>query len=426
MKLSTDLGSERLRINFYAAICFACGASTPYFVNLIGQLYMVELFLLPIGIGVLFTCRGVLKNRVLLWFLVAAFLMIVGYFLTDLIRGTAQALYIRAFARVLFLLLDFAILALIILRDRRGFWWFCLGIALGGFAFHLVAGTSIHVWKFGYGQSFILLTACLAYWFPRHLITLAFIALGVISLYFDSRVQGALCFGVAGIWGIRALGFYRPHASFSTFVVLGLVGSVVAAGLFYALSVTEQDFGERRQASNIMRITALKVGVHAILKSPLIGYGSWGEGTKEFAQEAHREMASELKELDIHIRRGSVLITHSQILQGWMEAGFLAAIFFLMYGYRLIEGLFYLTIKRPIDYLLPLYAYVLTSGLWHLFMSPFNGAHRLQIAMAIAVLCALYAERKTSVQPRSEPTPRKPLFEPPSLVRTTPTSPSTQ
>jgi len=102
-----------------------------------------------------------------------------------------------------------------------------------------------------------------------------------------------------------------------------------------------------------------------------------------------------MKELDKarKLDRADVFRPLSQLLQGWIEGGFLSAIFFLFLGYQLAIVLNWVILSRQLDYLTPLYSFLLILSLWHLLMSPYGGGHRLAIALSIALLCSLKIER---------------------------------
>ena len=139
------------------------------------------------------------------------------------------------------------------------------------------------------------------------------------------------------------------------------------------------------------------IGISAISESPLIGYGSWGEGTGEFADKLYKELASEMYDLGLsNWRRSDIFTPHSQLLQSWMEGGLLAAAFFIFLGYQLYLGLKYVFFNKNLDHFVPLYSYFLVLDAWHLIMSPYSGSHRIFIALAIAILCSLRLEKQAT------------------------------
>jgi O-antigen ligase len=86
---------------------------------------------------------------------------------------------------------------------------------------------------------------------------------------------------------------------------------------------------------------------------------------------------------------GSFFAPHSQILQAWFEGGILGAAFFIVLLWQLLTGLHVTIMSRTYDALSAVFAYVLLLQLWDLFMSPFGGDHRMEIAMAVVAVVLL-------------------------------------
>lgn len=170
------------------------------------------------------------------------------------------------------------------------------------------------------------------------------------------------------------------------------------------MALTEEDFKNRRDSSSIGRTSALRIGFIAISDSPILGYGSWGQGTKKYADMLNKETRIEQRQLrQGNYQQGNIFMAHSQILQSWMEGGIFAAQLFIYYGYKILVSLRILIIRRRFDYMTPFYSFFLISAFWGLFMSPYAGSHRLNISLAIAVICAISVEntienRKNSLE----------------------------
>jgi O-antigen ligase len=84
---------------------------------------------------------------------------------------------------------------------------------------------------------------------------------------------------------------------------------------------------------------------------------------------------------------------HSQLLQAWAEAGLLGLMFFLYFGRLLVQGLWLLVFRRPLDVMTPLYLYYLLVGAWNLLLSPFTNLHRFDIGLALIIIIQVLRER---------------------------------
>ena len=153
----------------------------------------------------------------------------------------------------------------------------------------------------------------------------------------------------------------------------------------------------------IGRISGIIVSLRAIVQSPLVGYGSWTVN-KELANELCEEITERGAKTkgDIGFSRlgsGSGFQSHSQIIQSRVEGGLLGAVFFLLYGYRLLQSMIWCTLKRPLDVFSPIFVYTVVMGIWDYFMSPFLGFGRMQIALTVGVLVILMVEKQGKVIP---------------------------
>ena len=84
---------------------------------------------------------------------------------------------------------------------------------------------------------------------------------------------------------------------------------------------------------------------------------------------------------------------HSQILVALAEGGVFGATFFFAYGVFLLWGLWFCITDAPWDWVVPVRIFVLLIAFWNLLMSPFSGTHRVEIAMAVALLLILWRQR---------------------------------
>lgn len=381
-----------LSFNGIAAFAFVCGATSPVVINILGELYVGELLLIQFAFLLLLMAgaKPLLALPALGIFLQMAVLMLLGYFVSDIYRDVSPAQFLRGWAKVILVTLDFAALVIICAHDRRALWWFIVGMAIGSLGDVILREVSIVTvggWKSAYSLPFASLLACLCCFAPIKLAAVGFVALGLVNMFMDYRILGAICIFVTAILWVRSTNTER----ISRWRLLQLfVAGAIAGGITVgALKLTEDEFSVRREQSNAGRGAGISVAVGAIMESPLIGYGSWPMDARLVSRYQQQFEASGGKPERSHI---NTFVAHSQILQGWVEGGLLGALFWFFYGYWLIRAIWYVALQRPADAYLPVFLFFLTYDLWHLFMSVFGGSMRFQIAIAIAIVCLCAAE----------------------------------
>ena len=86
------------------------------------------------------------------------------------------------------------------------------------------------------------------------------------------------------------------------------------------------------------------------------------------------------------------------ILQAWVEAGIVGALFFVYVGVLVVRLLVWLVTKGPLQRYYALGLFFGVWALWALMASPFAGDARLNTGVAIALLFVLVSEgRKEGV-----------------------------
>ncbi|MDD5578212.1 MAG: O-antigen ligase family protein [Methylobacter sp.] len=396
LKLSKN--PDKLNITFFSLFVFICGLPSQYILNLMGELYVAELLLPILAVMLLLSGKTipVLKQPIFWGFSLAWMSMMMGYIISDLVAGTSPSNYLRAWGRNVVLLSDFLALAILAGSDKRYLWWYILGTAIGSLIYLRINGTLLDngTWKFGYGNATVMSVLAIGYFIPNLLSIGLLICIGIFSIYMDTRGLGSSCLILAGILWIRNANPEKLHISIKSLTTIFVAGAVVISIILIAMTQTGDEYSNRRGSSNTVRFEAIKIGIIAVSDSPLLGFGSWGEGTKKYAAMFHKETDRGLRQMgQSNILHSQSFMAHSQILQSWMEGGVLAAFFFLFFFYHLIKSLKYVVFDRPFGYLTLLITLILFSSAGNVIMSPYAGSHRLGIAMAIAIICILKIEK---------------------------------
>lgn len=386
------------RIGLVALLAFACGALSPIKLELVGDIYAPELALPLVALVARLSANGSRGTREPLFaaFLLAGIVTLLGYAVSDLVQGSRPDQYLRGWGRVGLVVLDFICLAVIFGQDRRNLWWFSLGAGLGAVAFlQLVAGAPLGLWKFGYADPVLQVSAALGVFVPMQ-ITSAWIGLlGVYSMFTDFRSFAAICLAVAVFIWLRVGRRNRQAAGSGGMLKLVLAGGAVLLALSVMLSMTG-DSGSRRSESDAGRQAAFETGVKAVSRSPVIGYGSWPENreiVQLYLNRAHELRGGKGAGSMPHGKRVA-FNPHSQILHAWFEGGLLGTAFLLMMAVQLVRQGPWLLTRRPPDALTPLLLYLAIVTAWNLFMSPFTAPHRLGIALGAAALVMLRMEQR--------------------------------
>jgi len=280
---STD--AQVVRFDLTSLAVFLCGATSSVNLNLIGEVYVAELLLIPLGMILLirYGDNGVFTSRSFAFFILFGLITLSGYMITDLVIGTRPSQYLRGWGRVCILLSNIVFLMIIVARGRQYLWWFIIGMGMGGVTYLWIKGVPFSVWKLGYGEqvSFIVLTlSCIL---PKKLSIPLLVGFAILNIGLDYRNLAAVYLLVAGILWVRRSDSNNPIKGLKSFLGLGLAVALVVTILAIGLSLTDKEYGDRRADSNAGRLAGIIVAIRAITDSPMIGYGSWSEN-EEYAK----------------------------------------------------------------------------------------------------------------------------------------------
>lgn len=394
-----QLSTMRIRASAFSIACLLTGACYSIRINIIGEATLAELLLPLLGLYAIAHPRGrkVFQTKVFWILLLSMLVTLGGYVLSDLIRETPQAQYLRGWGRMALVITGFLSLSLMVAMQRQSLWWFVAGMGIGRILYlRLMLGTPISMWKFsqdgfGYGEPFTLAAAALAYFLPPRWASVVLAAVGAASVYYDFRIQSLVCLMIAGLVWARSRRPDQPVKSGTGQLQLAVLLTATIVMIYAGLKLSESDYAaNRRDVSDIGRKAGKTFAMKAISESPLIGYGSWSRSAQ--FQRMHEQALKEVAGRDAsRFRPGdSSSATHAMLLQSWVEGGILAIAFFVVLGFCLVRSLFTLMLGRPMDALSPILVYFALYGLWHITMSAFAAPLRIHLALA-AVCCVCVA-----------------------------------
>ena len=388
------------------AVALVAGFATPFTVSLVGEMPVGEVILLGVaavaGFGIVSRRRWpgpLMAGRLFHLFLFAQAIAFLGYVLSDLARGSTSHDAIRGWARMGFLTVDLVAVAYLFENSPRNFVGLgVLGAALGSsvqtFLFGALFGDA---WKFGYGGPATLLVFLFSPALGLGFAQVAITALGCLHLVLGYRSLGAECLLVAAL--LTVLRFPRRVRAWALPV---FVGAITLAALTFYLRIQHEDEGARSSRSDVERSAMMRAAWDGFAGSPFVGQGSWFSRSKvmdrflvlrtERAEDAGvGGFATDAVEEGLSV--------HSQLLVALAEGGILGGSFFLFYGASLLWALGYCILQRPLDRLSPVYLLTLAGAFSNLLFSPFSGAHRVGIALAVGLVLLLARERREPPPP---------------------------
>ena len=375
--------------------------------TLIGQLFVAEILFVPLFLFYFFFRFGSLWQLNMFRILsVLCILMLMGYVVSDLFRGVSQENYLRGWARVIFLFIDFVVLTAAAVINRYSFLFFISGIATGNLFQGLQQGIDPGSWKTHLGHSLNFLFLVFESYVLPFISGISGMALGGLSILFDSRSLGAaLLLAVASLWFKRKY----PGASFPVSKGSFSIGIKILLALMVLIAAygnPNEEQSKRRSESNVGRLVSTQAGLVAISKSPLIGYGSWGDSKdlakaqRNFLTEKFREMNKD-RRIKLFVTEKTRELPHSMILRSWVEGGIFSFFFFGFLAFSCIHFFFKCLFSRGYDRFTALFFYILILTFWHIMQSPFAGKHRFTLAVCMAVLCFMTRDEKVTAMQKT-------------------------
>jgi hypothetical protein len=405
------LGADILTLIVGLAICEN--------VRLIGSIPGSELVLIPV-LPVLLVSRfkKIRQGRLKYLFLLLG-LWLVGQIASDIYRGTEFVDWVRGDSSIIFMAIDLACLAALVSGNDRRKAFFFFGFSAGSILATRVSPDyyfEAAPWKFGYGPGITSLVVLASCWFfaRRQYVVTGMLLLGIagVNLFLNSRSPVLILFITIGLVipvipeRIGRMRILPPPGTAMRFVVLIVV--VLGTGILAKLLITELASAgvlgeEAREKNEIQQNSTLGillggrpeilVSSVAVFDSPILGHGSYAKDLKY--TEMYHDMRIEAGDIDNEAALlsgqdkadlGSIP-AHSHIMQSWVFAGVLGAMF---WGYVLsmvMRGIIRGTIIRGA--LLPVYCYLSISFLWDILFSPFASFRRILEAFVLVLTCDL-------------------------------------
>lgn len=389
----------------YLAVAFLLGVFRIWTIPVVGALPIGELLLLALlaytGLLVLQTRRFAVKlpsPGLLLLFLTCQLIAFGAYIVSDLWWQSSSLDMVRGWLRMGFLFVDLFAFALLFGATPNAFLAIQIGACFSGVQALASRPLFGDYWKFGFGYpvtvAVILLASRYFGWLGA---CVASFAIGLIHAALDFRSFGGLCLLTGALLMIRML---KPATRKGV-----IIGGVAAALAIFPVMSSKlgQSTEGRSNRSNIERLAMLQAAQEGFAEHPFVGNGSWF--SKSDVMENFLLIRAERARLTggstgFNNEEAGGTAIHSQILVSLAEGGIFGGLFFIVYGIGVIWALWYCLTDAEPDWLMPVKVFLLQLSLWDLFMSPFSGPARTNIAMTAAIVLTLVAQaRSRSEQP---------------------------
>lgn len=375
-------------------------------IGLVGKLYGTDFALAAYGLSYIISGNtGGLRNKYVGQVLLLGAVWFIGAMVTDIIMKTPSVDYLRGWARIIFLLVDFASLALCTQGSISRIMSFAAGLSVAQIILvigHPTMEMIANPWKFGYGPALsrlVVIFASLPLSTLLAALAMAFmVAIPVVSLALNSRALfGTMLLSILTHLTARRLSVSSFAGStkdrVNSFIVLGVALAAVAFAAISGygalagngfLGVNAQDKYLHDQAAGGVLLGGRSesiASIKAITDSPIIGHGSWA---RDLTYVYFR--ASMLRQRGVdstgHYRIVDDLIpTHSYILGSWVEAGIVGGLFWIFVLVLIVRAAYatLFTANRATPFVI----YTLFSFAWDVPFSYFGGWTRLFIVMQL-------------------------------------------
>lgn len=382
---------------------------------LVGRLFVIEIIFLCCLLIMFSGGTGKLLQKGPRLILALLGFWLFSQVVSDLILGTSFNDYARGWARVFFLAVNFSVLYLLLVTEKR-LLVFMLGLSIAAIVNSLQFIGFSTMWKFGGGAGLvILLIVSLTMYFSKRKRTsliytfsaLILFSASVISIMLNCRSLSALFLlsAVFILWSKRkSRGISHSRLTLKRIFVVSVFSILLIWFLLFIYGLAakggwiSEKATQKYEMQNIKGYGAwgillggrseLVVSLKAISDSPIIGHGSWAKDYKYVFMRAY--LLDEMyDDRQVRISESDLIPSHSHVLGAWVEAGIIGGLFWLVIAGMILYNLIQLSSIRY--YLVPILSVIFILSCWDILFSPF-GAHR-RITWALYFVLLIYTSR---------------------------------
>jgi hypothetical protein len=397
---------------------FLTGLGSQLFVRLIGYLAFTEVFfLIALPLRIRDVVGAVTRTPCTAIFTVLWLLNILAALLANFLNGSPFDILARGVSRTVFIGLDVVCLLAFWLRRPNGIEYFMLGYPISLIASRFVFKSGAEEWLGSNTMDFTdwksntsyivvgLLYPVVARYYRRSPLLIAAVTAGtsVLFLAMGSRAFSLTQFLAAVLMvvfsgkvntatqGVRTIAKKRRTILFKV-----VVGCLIAAATAYGTgkaykSMTRAGYLGDKELKKLeaQENTAggllvggrfgFFVGLWAACHKPILGHGSWPIDRYGYTQQVVDYFQIDTQEAKWMTKNLYWIPSHSAIVGGWVEHGFLELLFWLFVLYLVLVNFPRAAIVLPAY--AGLYSLFFSEMLWHLFFSP--AGHRVILATKI-------------------------------------------
>jgi len=395
-------------------------------VKIIGILNGADILLLAVFL--LLAVRGKIRieSSVGKRFVFLCSLWLLSQCVTDIVRHTAFADYMRGWSNIGLTLVDFAVLYTLLYHRPRRLLLYGWGLAVGSLLTFLLNPDEYMVdapWKFGIALPLSLAVILIV---SRKNCSLRLSAIltgsvGMTNIAMGARGTGGMCLGVSlyilvnRYFARKSAGSSRMKAKSVVIVVASLgLGAAGILGMYQFAARTGilgEDAREKYEKQSGGQYGLLLGGrvealgsLPAIYDSPILGHGSWARDPGYLLAErqalALMGYIDPSEIIDNEFEEG-LIPAHSYLLGAWVNAGILGALF---WGWVWVVTARTLARVYPANFeLLPIAAFVGFGLLWDILFSPYGAEMRIISPFYVVMMmtCLGMAPNKAVQAPRS-------------------------
>lgn len=409
---------------------FIVGAGTGVDITLLGRVGLSEIFMV-IGLPfLLFTDRGRRMNGVFARLLALIGVYMFAIILTDIVHKNEFALFLRGFARPIFLLLITLFFTFAIKRDPKCLIFFFLGTipgaCLGYFdTSELLDELVVGSYNFFSAKwapiiaSVTMFSSFLLYRFSRFSSVLPIIIGGTVIAVYGSR-SDMLAYMMT-IFSFLLMGFLnsrRNQAQLNKMFLLKLATfSFLAVSIIYFTYIYVAPSGllGELQQSKFYAQSSTRFGVTpwgillagrldfltatlAVIDAPLLGHGSWPK-TGEYTIQAMYLLNDTVNSHELSRAMYQIDSGHSVFMGTWMNHGIFAAAYWAYVMYLSIQVMLFFIYRETL--LSPLLFLPFFMFAWAFLFSPFNLNNRLYAGL-FSALAICFVDRKRPLISRQQ------------------------
>lgn len=404
------------------AMAFGIPASSGFSLEIVGTLYASDL-LAVIALGLLLAAgRNAVPVLELRIWLAGLACWLLSQVVTDIVRGTPAADFLRGWANLTLTPVYLIVAYLLFRRDLMLVRAWIAGMAVGvvvtvatGNAAFATGLFGADTWKFYFSvvaTNAVFLVFSSPRLHRRYLIaSMLMVLLAAVSIFSASRSGGAL-FLLTAVAGLVIALIGRPpgHARQPSILTMGtilLLGLACSVGLIqlYGIAAELGWLGQATLDRHLLTASRDYDGFLGIMlggraehlvawrvigESPVIGYGSWAKDWNHYLDYLVLAGQPGMLQSEAFLATRTPLIpSHSYLTGSWIQAGFAGALFWtgvLCFVVPFIARVLF--IRHPLSTFM---AYTAMLMVWNIFFSPFGGLGRMTAMASLAMLLAFAA-----------------------------------